>query len=425
MSFETNEKKPVIEFIADETKRASGLYGPQTILSDLTEIAKMFDPNSVHGDNETKGGIWEENFSEELKNKYTVLLEKMHTHEYDEEPFENSEALVKSGKLFEFFKKYATLKYLEETYYDKNVMEEIFSDYTEQLEKRVTNESLEEKINDLPNKFVTHNSNKNISLEYGKGTTFNIKVDGMYIYPELSENSHKAFCDSQGNTISETYATQKELECYVKKDDYSGVNSLAYFFADNLNNGLFGKIETSGALMCDYIFKNNSMSKIEIDLKNCVSMIGGFLNSTVEKVTFTNGTPRLKKTNNLFRGCTKLMEVKGLDLTNAENLKYMFMNCESLVSLPEIKANGTDFSYAFMNCKSLKSVTLLTPNLQLATGMFTGCDSLNTVTINGNTDYEKLFNALPTVEIGNISIDSDIAEEIKKIATDKGWEFRN
>ena len=66
MSFNTEKNVPEVKFIADSTKRATGLYGPEALSEDITEIVKMFDPESTHSDNITPGGISKENLSNVL-----------------------------------------------------------------------------------------------------------------------------------------------------------------------------------------------------------------------------------------------------------------------------------------------------------------------------------------------------------------------
>lgn len=219
------------------------------------------------------------------------------------------------------------------------------------------------------------------------------------------------------------YTLKTELSDYVKKEDFRGANSLSYFFANNYNNGLFGSIETKGALFADYIFKENSMSDITVDLSGAVSMIGGFLNSAVENVSFTNGTADLKKATSLFKGCSSLKSVTGLDLSNTDSVKYLFMNCENMAGTVEIETQATDLSYMLYGCKAITGLKLKATKATLMTGCFTNCDSLNAIEILGDMNFEVMFKALPTVENGAITTTAEISDEIKAIATEKGWSF--
>ena len=228
-------------------------------------------------------------------------------------------------------------------------------------------------------------------------------------------NALSAIQDGNGNDIGETY---------VKKSEFKGYNSLSYFFANNYNNDLLGTVETSGALFADYIFKQNSMTEITIDLSSCYSMVGGFLNSEVETVIFENETPKLTKAQNLFRGCKNLKNVTGLILTSVDSCKYMFYGCESLTEMSELIISG-DCSYMFYVCKALTSVNLDCTNLTNGTGMFTGCTALSDITIKGKPDFETIFNSLETVESGTIKVDdiTAISDDVKSIATEKGWKI--
>ncbi len=198
--------------------------------------------------------------------------------------------------------------------------------------------------------------------------------------------------------------------------------SLSYFFSNDYNNSLFKEIKTSEVVLADYIFKNNSMKKISVDLSNCYSAIGGFNGSNVETVVFENGTPNLQKANDLFRSCGKLTLITGLSLKKCDSVKYMFANCKSLTSDLLIETVATDLSYMFYNCKKVAKITLIAPNLKIATGTFTGCDNLANIVIDAETNFEILFSSLQNTINGIITVNSGtVPEEVKKIATDKGW----
>ncbi len=60
-SFSKDKHLPVRRFIADESKMATGLYGPCAIADDLDNIFNMFDPDATFLDGSEHGGIGEKN----------------------------------------------------------------------------------------------------------------------------------------------------------------------------------------------------------------------------------------------------------------------------------------------------------------------------------------------------------------------------
>lgn len=60
-SFSKEKHLPVRRFIADESKVATGLYGPLAIADDIDNIHAMFDPEAEILNGEQKGGIGEQN----------------------------------------------------------------------------------------------------------------------------------------------------------------------------------------------------------------------------------------------------------------------------------------------------------------------------------------------------------------------------
>lgn len=155
MSFNTEKNVPEVKFIADSTKRATGLYGPEAILSALIEIVKMFDPESTHSDNVTPGGISKENLREELRcliensvqkiegmglsecnysRDDSVTLEECagakHTHGYDEKPTAMSNNLLTSGAIHNVVNDIAEkIQIILESYSKKEETEEALSNY--------------------------------------------------------------------------------------------------------------------------------------------------------------------------------------------------------------------------------------------------------------------------------------------------------
>ena len=60
-SFSKEKHLPVRRFIADESKVATGFYGPRAIADDLDNLYSMFDPDSTFLDGSEQGGISEKN----------------------------------------------------------------------------------------------------------------------------------------------------------------------------------------------------------------------------------------------------------------------------------------------------------------------------------------------------------------------------
>ena len=79
-SFSKEKHLPVRRFIADESKVATGLYGPRAIADDLDNLFSMFDPEATFLNGSEQGGISEKNLqnsavtyeklSEEVKTKF-------------------------------------------------------------------------------------------------------------------------------------------------------------------------------------------------------------------------------------------------------------------------------------------------------------------------------------------------------------------
>jgi len=60
-SFSKEKHLPVRRFIADESKVATGFYGPRAIADDLDNLFNMFDPDATFLDGSDQGGISEKN----------------------------------------------------------------------------------------------------------------------------------------------------------------------------------------------------------------------------------------------------------------------------------------------------------------------------------------------------------------------------
>ena len=183
-------------------------------------------------------------------------------------------------------------------------------------------------------------------------------------------------------------------------ESYPG-DSYTYYSKDFLNNETFYNIEliygdkiidlkkVNASLSddCPYdtdkTFENPGIHEIKIKIKNKISSL-----------------------NYLFADCTFLIGIIGyLNVSNAKNFGYLFMNCFSLSNINALKdwnvSNGIYFNYMFYNCYSLKNINSLS-NWNVSNGkefdyMFNNCSSLNNINalsnwnISNGKEFDYMF----------------------------------
>lgn len=109
--------------------------------------------------------------------------------------------------------------------------------------------------------------------------------------------------------------------------------------------------------------------------------------SELTSVDFSNfDTGMVTNMRGMFRGCTKLTEVKNIsswDTKNVEDMEFLFRDCPSLVSLDLSgwnTGNVTDMSHIFLGCGRLVSVYVgsgwNTDNVSSSGKMFEQCKKL-------------------------------------------------
>jgi len=100
-----------------------------------------------------------------------------------------------------------------------------------------------------------------------------------------------------------------------------------------------------------------------------------------------------------------ILEIKLIETNKITNMSYMFEDCTSLNSLPDISKwdtkNVTNMSYMFYNCYSLKSLPDISKwdikNVTNMSCMFGGCHSLKSLPdiskwkLNKELDKENMF----------------------------------
>ena len=142
-------------------------------------------------------------------------------------------------------------------------------------------------------------------------------------------------------TIAEKLQTIAENEQRVfdagKNDVFKNMDSLNYFFADDLNSYYFDKIseyDLSGITKAQYIFQSSKKTEIKaLSLPNVTYLHGMFKNcSSLEIVDFTDcNLKKAKVLTEMLYGCGALEQIKGtLDFPLAEYASRSFQGCSSL-----------------------------------------------------------------------------------------------
>lgn len=260
--------------------------------------------------------------------------------------------------------------------------------------------------------------------------TYPAKIDEIEVMTledslrELIEQEDGCFCD---NLFNKRKLTQKMLDAILSICKDKPIKSAYYFIPEeviidenltikagdmfvinstNINDSQFNKTFSG-------LNVTNKEVTIKIDENSplTIKTINLFYNNTnIEKVNLIN----FSKSNSLYgicNGCTSLIEITGLDCTNATTLETAFRNCSKLVSL-ELK-NTTKcitFNSTFYGCSELTEIIGLDfSNTQNLNSTFYGCKKLKrfdfTTLTNKCTNITNLFSlCAATEEIINLNI---------------------
>ena len=99
---------------------------------------------------------------------------------------------------------------------------------------------------------------------------------------------------------------------------------------------------------------------------------------TVENLPFKLDMSQVENMNYMFQGCESLISVPAMDTSKATSMDYMFYNCSSLTSVPAMDtSNVTSMFSMFQDCSSLTSVPDMdTSKVTDTSYMFRKCESL-------------------------------------------------
>jgi hypothetical protein len=112
----------------------------------------------------------------------------------------------------------------------------------------------------------------------------------------------------------------------------------------------------------------------------------------------------------MFRDCSSLTTIPELDTSNGTTFSYMFDGCSSLTTIPELDtSNGKSFSYMFRDCSSLTYVPPLDcSSATSVANMFRGAGGQKTnlniagLDTSNATDFSYMFYGSKVVRIGKI-----------------------
>ena len=157
-------------------------------------------------------------------------------------------------------------------------------------------------------------------------------------------------------TIAEKLQTIAENEQRVfdagKNDVFKNMDSLNYFFADDLNSYYFDKIseyDLSGITKAQYIFQSSKKTEIKaLSLPNVTYLHGMFKNygcDALEQIKGTLDFPLAEYASRSFQGCSSLKEIRLAEGSIAVSISFAdspLLTSESVQSIIDALATVTE-----------------------------------------------------------------------------------
>ena len=190
----------------------------------------------------------------------------------------------------------------------------------------------------------------NITTNYNYGNNLNKLI---YLYNEIFD---------ENTEIEFNYKPTKEVK-----------EKLRIFGNKFVNNNIY---------KCKIIYKNE-----EYDLKEFFNDIDSLYNNKNPISIILKGINNISDLSFLFNECSSLSslpDISNLDSSNITNMSFMFSGCKSLISVPDIScwdtSNVTNMGRMFSGCNSLTSLPDMSgwdvSRLIDISGMFADCNSL-------------------------------------------------
>ena len=249
------------------------------------------------------------------------------------------------------------------------------------------------------NNFNEENKDKNFIIQVIEKNESNSKedndkrniVDKIKIKYKINKKSLKIF--------GESFVKTNKNKCSIIFENKESKLKGDFEIPDDALNKEILEIELKG------VSEITNMKDIFAQCSTLISLSDDFSNLDTKKITdmsflFSDCTsltslPDISKwdtsnvtdMNFMFSGCSllqKLPDISKWNISNVKDISFMFNNCSSLLSLPDISkwdtSNVTNISYLFSCCKSLSSIPDIsiwkTSNIYDMSFLFNGCISL-------------------------------------------------
>ena len=282
---------------------------------------------------------------------------------------------------------------------------------------KVKKENINENKYEINNEF--HNSNKLKTLNNEIIMAVNIKKENINENINLPNNELYNL-----NKI----ITKNIMKLNIRKDNLNEINNeiimTLNITRENINENIyllnqefqnnFNKLNeyntnlyiNNNKMKYKNIFKPSNTGKYTIKIqfnvciKNYEMMFSGCEN--IEKIDLLNFIPNeITNMRYMFSNCSSLISITGIsnwDTKNVRVMRGMFSNCYSLTSIPNISnwdtKNVTDMSYMFFNCSSLISLPDIsnwnTKNVTDMSFMFSNCNFLKSIPDISNWDINSV-----------------------------------
>ena len=139
--------------------------------------------------------------------------------------------------------------------------------------------------------------------------------------------------------------------------------------------------------------------------------------TTINGLITYNDTSNVANMAYMFYNCSSLTTIPQLDTSKVVNLSHMFSNCSSLTTIPQLDTSKTTMYGMFSQCSNLKSILMTGMKVNFDISASTKFETSDLVTILNNL---ATVTSTKTLTMGATNL-AKLTDEEKAIATNKGW----